>query len=337
MTEWAVSLSKIKATPRDWLWPDRIPAGELTLIAGIQGIGKSMLIIDLLARITIGRRWPDGKDCQEGSVVLLPAEDNLSSTIRPRFDAAKADLDRIIIVKGAPTKTRGNTVKLLPFDLGRDLPNLVHLAQTINDIRVFAIDPVGSYMGDIDIHRENTVRNVMYSLRTELAEKYSVAVLGIVHLRKGGIDESALSRVLGSVAFTAAARSIWGVAQDGEDPTRKLFIPMKHNLTAHATKGLEFFIITGENGEGVVKWGGSVDEVAEDTMVDRGMRPQVQREKAKKMMIGLLKSGPKTAEEITEAVGGEDISVGTIKAAKKDLKIKSIKQSGGKWLWMLPR
>jgi len=334
MTNWAVSLSTIETKPREWFWEPRIPAGELTLIAGIQGIGKSILIIDMLSRITTGKFWPDGKKCLEGTAVLLPAEDNLSSTIRPRFDAAKADVDKVMIVRGAPKP--GKKDKLLPFDLGRDLPHLVHLAQSVDDIRAIAIDPVGSYLGDIDIHRENMVRNVMYALRADLAEKYGIAVLGIVHLRKGGIDDSALSRILGSVAFTAAARTVWGVAQDADDPSRKLFIPMKHNLTAHAVAGLEFFVVTGLNGEGVVKWGKSIDVLAEEAMTDRGMKPQVQRERAKKMIVDILRKGPKLAGEVMEEITQEDISEGTVKAAKKDLKVKSIK-SKGQWIWMLPK
>jgi len=333
--EWAVSLAEVTARPREWLWKPRIPAGELTLIAGIQGIGKSTAIIDMMARITYGRNWPDGVKNISGSVVLLPAEDNLHSTIRPRFDAAMADLERVYIVRGAPSKSKAG--KLKAFDLGRDLPYLVNLAQTVKDIRVICIDPIGSYLGDIDVHRENSVRNIMYALRADLAEQFGIAVLGIVHLRKGGADDSALSRILGSVAFTAAARCVWGVAQDEDDPTRKLFIPMKHNLTAKAVAGLEFFIETGRNGEAAIRWGKAIDILAEEVMTDKGMRPQVQREKAKKIIIRVLSKGAVLANEVLGECDAEEISKGTIKAAKKDLKIKSIKRADGKWLWMLPK
>jgi AAA domain len=33
--------SQIKPRPVHWLWPDRIPAGALTLLAGREGIGKA--------------------------------------------------------------------------------------------------------------------------------------------------------------------------------------------------------------------------------------------------------------------------------------------------------
>ncbi|RPI76318.1 MAG: hypothetical protein EHM42_14845, partial [Planctomycetaceae bacterium] len=42
-----------------WLWPRRIPARALTLLAGGVGSGKSFLACDLAARISRGAPWPD--------------------------------------------------------------------------------------------------------------------------------------------------------------------------------------------------------------------------------------------------------------------------------------
>jgi hypothetical protein len=42
-----------------WLWPNRIPRGCLTLIVGQPGIGKSLLAVDLAARLSAARPWPD--------------------------------------------------------------------------------------------------------------------------------------------------------------------------------------------------------------------------------------------------------------------------------------
>jgi len=44
-------LSKIEAKAIRWLWPNRIPAGKLTIIAGDPGLGKSLLTLDLAARV----------------------------------------------------------------------------------------------------------------------------------------------------------------------------------------------------------------------------------------------------------------------------------------------
>lgn len=331
--DWASYLNDVKPEQREWLWHGRIPLGELTLIAGIQGVGKSLLVTDVVSRITTGRKWPDKTHCPEGTVILLPAEDNLATTVRPRYDAAKADLTKIIIVKGVLDKKK----ELIAFDLGRDIPYLTYLLEHSFQPRAIVIDPLGSYVGNIDTNRENQVRNVLYALRIELAEKHNVAIIGIVHLRKGGIEDSALSRILGSVAFTASARTVWGIAQDTDDPERRLLVPIKFNLAARSLTGFEFFIKSAPNGQGIIHWGDEIQELAEEIMYDHGMKPEKQRDRAKKIILDALKSGPQPASEVTEMIIKEGISLRTIKSAKKELGIRSVKSSGpeSKWIWYL--
>ena len=56
-----------------WLWPRRIPARALTLLAGDVGSGKSFLACDLAARISRGAPWPDcpHESPQPQAVLLL--------------------------------------------------------------------------------------------------------------------------------------------------------------------------------------------------------------------------------------------------------------------------
>src|SRR5438132_10271072 len=65
-------LSDLKKEPMDWLWPDRIAAGSLTLIDGDPSLGKSLLTLDLAARLTTAQSLPDGYvPPQPVSVVLV--------------------------------------------------------------------------------------------------------------------------------------------------------------------------------------------------------------------------------------------------------------------------
>ena len=333
---WAISLDKIEERTRRWLWKGRIPAGEITLIAGTQGLGKSILAIDMISHITTGMDWPDKSPCKEGNVVLLAAEDNFATTIKPRHIAAGADLSKVTVIRGAVVQKGRRKGKLEPFDLSSHIDQLKYLVNEVKNVRAIVIDPIGSYMGNTDIHRENQVRNVMFVLKSEIAEKYDIAVLGVVHLRKGGSDGPILERILGSVAFTATARTAWGVAQDSEDPDRRKFVPFKYNLAKRTIKGLEFFIVDGCNGEGVIKWGDEITELAEDVMHDQGMRPEKAREKAKKLIVAILKKGPKSASKIMEELLQNDIGERTIKTAKKELGVKSVKKSDGTWVWIPP-
>src|SRR5262245_37640158 len=83
--------------PVPWLWPARIAAGRLTLIDGDPGAGKSLLALDLAARLTAARPLPDGYLPPEPrSVLLLPGgEDDWEDTILPRLAAAGADQARV--------------------------------------------------------------------------------------------------------------------------------------------------------------------------------------------------------------------------------------------------
>jgi len=48
----------VQPQPINWLWPNRIALGKLTLIAGDPGLGKSLLSIELAKHVTKGIRWP---------------------------------------------------------------------------------------------------------------------------------------------------------------------------------------------------------------------------------------------------------------------------------------
>ena len=53
------TLSDIEPKPVKWAWKRRFPLGKLSLISGDPGTGKSFLTIEIAARMTTGREWPD--------------------------------------------------------------------------------------------------------------------------------------------------------------------------------------------------------------------------------------------------------------------------------------
>ena len=59
--KWAevVSLDQVTPLEIDWLWPNRVPMGMLTLIAGDPGVGKSFLTLYMAATVSRGGEWPD--------------------------------------------------------------------------------------------------------------------------------------------------------------------------------------------------------------------------------------------------------------------------------------
>ena len=58
----AVPLSDLAPEPIRWLWPGRLALGKVAMLEGDPGLGKSLLTLDLCARLSAGRPMPDGEE-----------------------------------------------------------------------------------------------------------------------------------------------------------------------------------------------------------------------------------------------------------------------------------
>lgn len=90
------------------------------------------------------------------------------------------------------------------------------------------IDPITSYLGRVDSHKNAELRSVLEPLG-KMAARQRVTVIANTHLSKAS-GGSANSRVIGSVAFVNHARAAFIVTADPEDGSRRLFLPSKTNL-----------------------------------------------------------------------------------------------------------
>ena len=85
------AISEVTPRPVDWLWPHRLGLGKLSLLEGDPGLGKSFLALDLCARLSTGRPWPDGTASPSASAcIYLTGEDGAHDTIAPRLRALGA-------------------------------------------------------------------------------------------------------------------------------------------------------------------------------------------------------------------------------------------------------
>lgn len=153
------------------------------MLAGHPGLGKSQLTASMAAIVTTGGLWPvDKTRCERGNVVFFSAEDDAEDTIRPRLEAAGADLDRIFILDAV---MEGNGTRPRAFNLKADLPRLGQMLEYIGDVALVVIDPVTAYLGDTDSHKNADIRALLSPLG-ELASRHGAAVVCVSHLNKGG-------------------------------------------------------------------------------------------------------------------------------------------------------
>ncbi len=224
-----VTLSNVKPERVEWLWNGRIPARKVTVVDGDPSTGKSTLTVDIAARVSAGRDWPDGQPGSAlGGVLLLSAEDGLADTIVPRLHAAGANLGNVHALTEVPNPE--DPGRMVPPSLPADIPVIRDLIRR-NGIRLVIIDVFMAYLsGRVDSHRDQDVRAVLHLLGA-VAEETGAAIILIRHLNKtsGG---SALYRGGGSIGIIGAARAAFLVARDPDDPDRRILAPTKMNIAA---------------------------------------------------------------------------------------------------------
>lgn len=323
-----------------WLWPGRIPAGKLTILLGDPEQGKSMLSLAITAAVTHGTGWPDARDfrAEPGTVLLASAEDGTGDTIRPRAEAAGVDLSRLRIIEGVGSENARHIL-----DLGVHLQLLREEIGATPDMRMLILDPLASFMLGPDSHKGCEVRAALAPLAA-LAQETGVAVLAVHHMRKS--PGQAIHRGLGSIAFTAAARSVLGVGADPSNPTggRRLLVPVKSNLSARAPV-LAFSIRLDAKGVPAVAWeAGTVEGVDADAVLGGftdgtpGPDADAQNE-AVAFLRAELADGPRPQGEIMRAARECGHSEKTLRRAKNVLGVVASRigfGAAGEWRWALP-
>lgn len=335
-------IADVQAKPIRWLWPGRIALGKITLVAGHPGLGKSQVAVSLAAIISTAGQWPvDRTQCARGSVAILSAEDEPEDTIRPRLEAAGADLSRIYVLDAVREANDRGEIQARAFNLATDIARLgALLAGNLRDVLLIVIDPISAYLGGVESHNNAEVRALLAPL-AELAARHGVAVVAVSHLNKTSGTE-ALLRVQGSIAFSAAARAVWGVARDKENPARRLFLPLKNNLGNDQT-GLAFTVEGFRLPSGIeisrVVWEGEpVTITAEEAFAPEGDREDKSAvEDAREFLLGLLAEGPVSSRQVYLQGREAGHSERVIRRAQKALGVEAVKggmQTG--WQWRLP-
>ena len=329
-------MSDVQPEPITWLWPPRIAQGKVTLIAGDPGLGKSMITVAMAAHVSRGTPWPvDRSCCPQGDTIMVSAEDDPGDTIRPRLDAAGADVSRVHVLTMVSELDRDGNPRERSFNLAKDIPGLDDLLRQTPECRLVTIDPVSAYLGGTDSHNNADIRALLTPLAA-MASRHKVAVVAVTHLNKAQ-QANALYRASGSLAFVAAARAAYSVTKDPDDPDRRLILPLKNNLGDDRT-GFAYTIIEADNGAPVLAW---EDEPVEMTLEDlanavteRKPRPV---ETAKAWLNAQLHDGPVLVTELQERAEDEGHAWRTVERAKKELNVRSIKtRFDGKREWRLP-
>jgi putative DNA primase/helicase len=215
------SFTSIQSKPIAWIWEGYLAEGKLTSLPGEPGDGKSLISVDLAARVATGRDFPDGSKNILGpaDVLILTEEEDPEDTIKPRYLAAGGDPSKIHMVK----VNEGDSLFALE-------DHLKELAEKIKsekwNIKLIIFDPIVDYTkGQANVDKE--VRPALNKLG-QFAREMMLSVISIIHLNKKS-DMAAIHRVGGARAWVSVPRFNFLVGK-GEDGTRHM-VTLKNNLS----------------------------------------------------------------------------------------------------------
>jgi len=321
-----VQASTVQPERVNWLVTGFIPVGAITIVSGREGLGKSLLTLHWAAEMTNGKLTE-----QPADVIVIAAEDSPAHVIVPRLIAASANLDRIHFPEIRYQDTDGGPL-ILPKDL-KDLRDAINTKR----VGMVIIDPLSSSLATaIDSHKDASVRQALDPL-SKLAAQCQVAVIAVMHQNKAvGTDLN--TRVIGSRAFVAVARSHIYVDRDPSDESQRVAVLAKSNFGPTELPGIGFRIESFEvesGTTGVAVMTGSRDVSARELEI-RLENVSDERNAASWLDEYLTEAGGEALKTDIEVAGKQaGFSQDQLRRAREREKIESVRekrpQGGSMW------
>ena len=312
-----IHLSEIESQQIKWLWYPFIPYGKLSIVQGDPGDGKSTLILNIAAKLSMGECIDENMNITEPvNVIYQTAEDGLADTVKPRLEAANADCSRISIIDESD-KSVSMTDDRIEEAIKRE------------NAKLCIFDPIQAYLGgDTDMNRANEAREMTKKLGS-IAERTGCAIVLIGHMNKGSGAKAAY-RGMGSIDFFAVARSVLLVGRVEGEANIRAVVQIKNNLAAFGhPKAFEL----SEDG---FHWLGDYEITADEVL--GGIAPKANKlEQAKRLLREVAETNnAMQSNEIFNLAEEQGISRRTLENAKKELSIRA-KRINNSWYWELDK
>lgn len=201
-------LQDVRGEETQWLVPELIPLGEISLLGADGGTGKGIWQAQLIAYVTTGRTssfFPD-PPAQTGKVLILAGEDDPGKVLKGRLAAAGADMSKVLVVTADEYYNQTGKQLCIKDDA---------LAEFVSDCTpvLLIIDPLQSFLSaDVEMSSRNQMRGAILPLKS-LSSKYNLSTLISMHCnKKSGV--SGRARLADSSDIWDIARSVLMMGRD---------------------------------------------------------------------------------------------------------------------------
>jgi hypothetical protein len=311
-----------RVRPVRWLWRKRIPSGLLSLIVGVEDIGKGTLASWIIANATRGEL--DGDFQGEPINVLIVGDEDLFEPIWvPRLHAAGTDLERI--------RTLDDGEHLEDFRTrADDLSRAVEREEIGYIVFDQVLDHIAGGENGSGIYNPKNIRAALAPLR-RVAGEHGIATTGLLHPVKGS-PKTFRDLIAGSHQINAVSRSSLLLGKHPRDPERRVLVRGKGNHSA-APRSFEFRI-----GIASVALNGHrfempfvADSVEGEFTIDDLLEIKPVVSELKEKLADLLTDEPQRLTDLAKAVG-RDPKDGSVRNALKELaKERRARQVEGGW------
>lgn len=275
-----INMETVEVEQVEWLLYPFIPYGKVTIIQGDPGEGKTIMVLQIIAKLTKGEKVLSDTSADENkiqeqnieavNVIYQTAEDGLGDTIKHRLIEAGADCSKVLAIDDGeqPLIMKNNRLK----------EAIIQKKAPSDSVR-----PHTRISGaEVDMYRVNEIRPLMKRVSV-LAEKYHCAIILIGHMNKNSNEKSSCRR-LGSIDFQAADRSVLVVGHIKNEPEVRVVCYVKGSL---APEGKSIaFRLDKENG---FEWIGEYDIGADDLLNGSSWGQKIKE--AKEFLLEILAEG----------------------------------------------
>lgn len=213
-------LDQVEERNLEWIWNQRIPLGQITLLFGMSGSYKTWFAMEVAAYCTNEGSWPDGLQAPQGECWIFTSEDT-ASTIRKRASILGADLSKMHLFDTSEHPADLNSIaEALEFD-------------DANNVNLVIVDPGDGHIGERNTNDAIEVREQLTNLKPILEEK-NIACLIIHHRNKRSAEEGqGQNTVAGSRAWVNVPRTVISFRKDPESKVEpKITLEwIKHNAS----------------------------------------------------------------------------------------------------------
>lgn len=327
-----VRLADVEEKAVDWLADGVIPFGALTQLIGRGGVGKTTFAAHVGAKLTRGQPvFPGIPACDPAAVLMLSAEDSIEHVLKARFRLAGADMQMV------------HAINLSEVDV--TFPDgLEYVESVVADlgVRLIVIDPLSGFLnGKVDSHKDASLRSMLRPIHA-LAERRSMAVLGVLHTNQAQSGDVA-TKVSGSGAWTNAARSalVFGRLPDGQedDPGRVVVVAKSNYAMTGTAYELRLDIPDGETHPVIAVVGRSEIDSAQVLADPADAVSRTDRTAAVEFLERVLADGERLSVDVVAEAEEEGISERTLQRARAKLGVESRRDGfgrGGKTYIRLP-